>query len=73
VTWVCPEGGRLVNDDDAGKRRKQKGVEAIFSSPDESEDDQASTLVPIRRKNGTPGSVKMLISLLGIFVLFSIY
>jgi len=62
-----------VNDNDAGKRRKQKGVEAIFSSPDEFEDDQASTLVPIRRKNGTPGSVKMLISLLGIFVLFSIY
>ena len=62
-----------MNDNDAGKRRKQKGVEAIFGSPDESEDDQASTLVPIRRKNGTPGSVKVLISLLGIFVLFSIY
>ncbi len=63
----------MDDDDDARKRREQKGVEAIFSSPDESEDTQASTFVPGRRKDGTPGSVKMLISVLGIFVLFSIY
>jgi len=55
------------------KRRKQKGVDAIFSSPDESENIPEPTLAPSKKRDGLSGSLKMVVSVLSSFTFFFLY
>ena len=55
------------------KRRKQKGVDAIFSSPDESENIPEPTLAPSKKRDGFSGPVKTVVSVLSSFTFFLLY
>jgi len=63
----------LDDSDREEMRRKRRGVDAIFSSPDESEDTQALIPVPSRKRMGFSRSVKMVVSVLSSFTFFFLY
>jgi hypothetical protein len=55
------------------KRRRQKGVDAIFSSQEEPENIEVPTVAPVKRRDGFSASLKMVVSVLSSFTFLFLY